>query len=161
MNELCSGHVEQWYISLAVQGREVRFKIDTGATCNVLPQHVYQTHRRQPLLLGPCVRSYGGQLLQVVGKRSLSVRPKGKLHVLPFIITKEHEVTILGLQSCKQLHILERVGAIELENKTAGKIKEVGEFKDVFNDIGVTRGARNSPQTRTRTRHSPSQTAAV
>ncbi len=45
----------QWLIQLGVNGRQVRFKIDTGASCNLLPWNVYCRISKKALQPGPNV----------------------------------------------------------------------------------------------------------
>ena len=109
VSELKSGTDSQWLIQLHVHGHQVRFKIDTGASCNVLPWSVYHRICDKPLLPGPTLRNNSGQLLRVLGKQHLSVHLKGKQYTLPFVVIEESEVPILGLPSCQELRVVERL----------------------------------------------------
>ena len=60
---------------LGVEGKSITFKLDTGASCNILPIEHYQRiwKTRQRLYPGPRVKTYTGQQLKVVGRQSLLV----------------------------------------------------------------------------------------
>lgn len=65
---------DSWFIFLHIDGVPVKFKVDTGAQCNVLPKQLFdsivKTKRLQP---GPRVTAYNRQQIKVVGQQRLSV----------------------------------------------------------------------------------------
>jgi hypothetical protein len=74
LNELtCTEEkMDEWYEDMAVNGKAtIRFKLDSGATCNVLPYELYLSvcPNSAPLEPGPRVRNYSanGGYLNVLG----------------------------------------------------------------------------------------------
>ena len=77
------------YQPLLVDGVKIKFKLDSGATCNVLPKELFlrlpETRRR--LRPGPPVRSYGADgYLCVLGVQTCKVFHRDKLFVVDFVV---------------------------------------------------------------------------
>ncbi len=131
----------QWLIKLGVNGRQVSFKIDTGASCNVLPWNVYRQVCKNPLQPGPTVRNYSGQLLRVMGKQLLPVTLKGKQYELMFVVIEETEIPILGLPSCQELCVVERLDEAKVDKPDQEPCvshlpQSFKHYMDVFQGIG-------------------------
>ena len=90
-----SGSESEWRQESTVDGVKVNFKLDSGATCNILP---YESFSRLPktrrcLRPGPIVRSYRSQdgLLRVLGLHTAKVVHRGALFVIDFVVVDEPE----------------------------------------------------------------------
>lgn len=97
---------EEWHEDLPVNGSvPVRFKLDSGATCNVLPlEAVRLIHVSAKLIPGPRVRNYGakGGYLKVMGVFMGSVAHRGVSFPVKFVVVDEPgQLPILGLPTCK------------------------------------------------------------
>lgn len=125
---------KKWSVVLNVENSPVKFKIDTGAQCNIIPRSVCDLlgikklqHSKARLV------SYTGHKLNIVGKTHCSVQHKNKYYVLPFYVVPGKVDPILGLPSCEELNILKLVETID-EQKTAETI--MNQYSDVFEGIG-------------------------
>jgi hypothetical protein len=107
---------KEWYSVLSVDGVKIKFKLDSGATCNVIPRELFHSlpQRRIQRLRpgGPRVKGYGanGRFLHVLGISTCKVDHRGKVSVIDLIVVDEPgQPPILGLPSCKSLNLIKRV----------------------------------------------------
>ncbi|XP_045024067.1 uncharacterized protein LOC116923346 [Daphnia magna] len=85
--------VSEWSETLSVDGVSITVKLDSGASCNVLPQEVFYRlpTRRQRLRPGPRLRRYGDKngYLSVLGVHTAKVVVKGTVHIVDFVVVNE------------------------------------------------------------------------
>ena len=134
-----SDREEEWIEELVVDGVRISFKLDSGATCNVMPLESFQ-RLQQPVKLhsGPRVRNYGarGGYLKVVGTFTGSVVSRDTMFNVKFVVVDEPgQPPILGLPTCKLMRLIKRVNAVTLEpSRSLPPI--VTEFSDIFSGVG-------------------------
>jgi predicted aspartyl protease len=119
---------KKWTVTLKVEKSSVKFKIDTGAECNIISKSVCDKlgikklqHPKAKLV------SYTGHKLQIAGKIQCSVQHKDKYYVLPFYVVPGKVDPILGLLSCEELNILtlvETIGEQKTTETTQTYLKE-------------------------------------
>lgn len=84
---------EEWHESLSVDGSApIRFKLDSGATCNVLPLEAFRyIPKLVTLSAGPHVRNYGakGGYLKVLGVFVGSVTSRSSQYPTKFVVVDE------------------------------------------------------------------------
>lgn len=130
----------EWSENLSVDDVKVTVKLDSGASCNVMPQEVFRRLpvQRRRLRPGPRLRRYGAKngYLTVLGVHTAKVVINGSVHVVDFVVVDEPgQPTILGLPSCKKLDLIRRVHAVTAEpDPSVPPI--VKEFVDVFTGLG-------------------------
>lgn len=95
----------EWSEILTMDGVKVTFKLDLGASCNVLPQEIFLRlpARRQRLRPGPRLRRYGAKhgYLSVLGVHTAKVLGNGTVHIVDFVVVHEPgQLSILDLPSC-------------------------------------------------------------
>ena len=97
---------------LDINGRGLKVKTDTGASCNVMSKQAYDVlNARQPTGIRLCktkLESYGGHRLTVQGKASFTAEYKRKYYPVDFVIVRGNAPTILGLQSNVELGLISR-----------------------------------------------------
>ena len=143
LNELtCTEEkMDEWYEDMAVNGKAtIRFKLDSGATCNVLPYELYLSvcPNSAHLEPGPRVRNYSanGGYLNVLGVYKGQVVRRGVAYVLRFVVVNEPgQPAILGLPACKLMKLIKRVHSITVSPSQL-QPPIVKEFADVFDGIG-------------------------
>ena len=60
--------------NLKVNNKSVKFKIDTGAQCNVLPEEIFDRIKKPKLVATRTkLTAYGGTPVPVIGKCSLQI----------------------------------------------------------------------------------------
>ncbi|XP_032791650.1 uncharacterized protein K02A2.6-like [Daphnia magna] len=130
----------EWSEILTMDGVKLTFKLDSGASCNVLPQEVFLRlpARRQRLRPGPRLRRYGAKhgYLSVLGVHTAKVLVNGTVNIEDFVVVDEPgQPSILGLPSCQRLNLIKRVHSIQPE--VSSPVPEaVTEFFDVFTGLG-------------------------
>jgi|LakMenEpi03Aug12_release.lakeMendotaPanAssembly.Ray.scaffolds.fasta_scaffold660991_2 hypothetical protein len=96
----------EWRENLTLDGVKVKVKLDSGASCNVIPQEVFQRLpvKRRHLRRGPRLRRYGATngYLSVLGVHTTKVVVNGTVYVVDFVVVYQPgQPTILGLPSCQ------------------------------------------------------------
>ena len=125
----------EWFETVGVEGRNVKVKVDTGASCNVMSMNTYQALASDRLVKANTrLESYGGHKLSVVGKWCCVAEYNNKLYPLDFIVVKEMANTLLGLQSCVDLGIVNQASEV-----TDGD-QLIETYSDVFNGLGLLPG---------------------
>ena len=122
----------EWTINAKCNGKPLRLKVDTGASCNVISQTVLASVNSQVTIVkhARSLVSFSGHALDVLGKVMLLVDVSNKYHTVEFIVVKTdtNMATLLGLPSCIELGLVDRADSIT--DKVAKK------FTDVFNGLG-------------------------
>ena len=91
----------------------IRFQIDSGADCNVVPLHVYQpaTGDQELQFLKPSQMRlfvYGHQQIKVFGKVTLQLERGGRKLQVEFQVIKGQEFhSLIGLQTCVDFGLME------------------------------------------------------
>lgn len=90
-----------WTKKLKINGKEVSFKLDTGAECNVLAEKSYRSLKTSSRLKASSCKllTYSGHQMSPVGKATLICEYKGKSHELDFQIIDTNAPAILGRDS--------------------------------------------------------------
>ena len=131
----------EWHEELSIDGGEnIRFKLDSGATCNVLPFESYRRIKQSGGRLdpGPRVQKYGAKVgyLNVMGVFEGVVKRHGASFKVKFIVVDEPgQPPILGLPSCNAMQLIKRVHSVSTD-KQRDLPPVVNEFQDVFIGIG-------------------------
>ena len=140
---------KEWFESLSVEGVKFGFKLDSGASCNILPRASFQKltsiispSRELHLNPGPRVKNYGAGdgFLKVLGQQTWKVEHKGKIFELDFIVVDEPgQPPILGLPSLEKLDLIRRVNSIHAVPPSPDQLLAhpiLEEFKDLFSGLG-------------------------
>lgn len=129
----------EWSEILTMDGVKVNFKLDLGASCNVLPQDIFLRlpARRQRLRPGPRLCRYGAKhgYLSVLGVHTAKALVNGTVHIVDFVVVDEPgQLSILDLLSCQRLNLIKRVHLIQ--PKVSSRVPEVvTEFFDVLTGL--------------------------
>ena len=125
----------EWFETVGVDGRDVKVKVDTGASCNVMSMNTYQALASDKLVKSKTrLESYGGHKLSVVGKWCCVAEYDNKLYPLDFIVVKEMANTLLGLHSCVDL------GIVKQASEVTDRDQLIVTYSDVFNGLGLLPG---------------------
>lgn len=133
-----------WFESLRIVdcNKTLKFKLDTGAHVNVIPEDIFQLLKISNKLEAAkiSISNYGGQSLKVKGCCDLIVELGNEIYSLKFVIvtTDKKSAPILGIKGIQELKLLER--------KEVGEVKAVNnlleEYADVFKGIGKIKGSK-------------------
>ena len=99
-----------WYEELTVQNKAVKFQLDTGAKCNVLPYKViedlgFQCHVEKTQIK---LKSYSGHKIPTRGVVTLPCEYKGNMYNVQFHVVEVEAPAVLGAQTCKEMGLLVR-----------------------------------------------------
>lgn len=123
----------EWFITARCGNQDIKLKVDTGATCNVMPQSVFLSLKRPKTELRKYhdkLSAYGGHNLSVLGKVSLMLEYKSTFSVHDFVVVEQGMSTLLGLPSCITMSLVEAACAIS-------KNTIVAQYTDVFEGLGT------------------------
>ena len=125
---------------MEVEGKPVRFQVDSGATCNIIPRKdlpsnckIGETEHRLTM--------YNGTDMKVTGKCLVHlVNPKnGKKYQAEFIIVDEDTTPLLGSRTVQQMNLVkvqyENIAVVQ-QPKELTKQELVKEYEDVFTGEG-------------------------
>ena len=87
----------------------IRFKIDTGAQCNVIPEHAFEKLRKKPILQTTKVKlmAYGGVRIPIKGTCTMKIKHNDQMiDVKFFVVTVEKAQPLIGLQTCQDLELI-------------------------------------------------------
>jgi predicted aspartyl protease len=106
---------DSWYVIIHMDDSPVKFKVDTGAQCNVLLKQmldkVVKTPNLQP---GPRVTAYNRQPVRVVGQQQLCVLFNNIRVDLSCVVAENVDIPVLGLPSCKALNVVKLVDSLNM-----------------------------------------------
>lgn len=98
------------FVSVEVNGSTVEMKVDTGAKCNVLPEHTVEqlkvAEQVKTCITYTNLVACGGSKIKTVGMVKLQCHLEGQHYTLPFYIVKEDVLPLLGLRACRQLGLI-------------------------------------------------------
>ena len=126
---------EEWNITVEIHNEPLKFKLHTGAKCNVLPiDKLDSTIKLKPTTTR--LVSYSGNLVEPEGTVVLPVGYRGKQYLLQFYVVNKPVQEILGLKACEQLNVIQRVE--ETSKTLKSELDIFVAYKDVFstNSIG-------------------------
>ena len=125
-----------WFVSVGINGTQVRFKLDTGAEANVLPFNVYSSLKISTSLQKTAVvlTSYGNFKVKPEGKVFLRCVINGQSEMLPFFVVTVQSTPILGLQACEKLNLVKKVNEVTPSPSTKEHI--IHDYPEVFEGLG-------------------------
>ena len=121
-----------WQATLAVEGVDVDFKLDTGAEVTAISSETYQICREP--LLEPATKIVLGparQKLPVIGRAQVKIDYKGVSTKQQVYVIEGLKVNLLGLPAIQELNIIKRVDALD----SLGSVKS--RFPSVFRGLGT------------------------
>ena len=134
---------KSWYSLLKIEDKTVKFKLDTGAEANVIPQSLfYKLPTRQLKDTKTKLSTYGNNVVTPLGKTKLTCETKSTnmKQDLDFYVVKFQATPILGLEACKTLKLLEKVDIVENEDKKVTMNTLLKDYKDNFKGLGKFEG---------------------
>ena len=122
----------QWFINVQHASNTLTIKVDTGATCNVMPMDIFQTLENVKLTKAKKdehVLSYSGHKIKILGKTSLCIEYLDKFTVHEFTVVESGHTSLLGFPSCVSM------GLVQVANSISDNVV-ANEFSDVFAGVG-------------------------
>ena len=104
------------FVIVKINNRKVKVKIDTGAEVNVMPLRVFEqieTEGIQMMKTTTKLCGYGGTNIPVVGKIMVQCKFREAEEESEFYIVKTESKTVLSLQTCKSLRIIQILNEVK------------------------------------------------
>lgn len=135
MDVLESDTGSPWCEVIRIDNMDVSCKLDTGADVNVLPARVLSKIGVTELEdISIVLQGFGtSSKIKPLGKKTLKVVSRGVLHDLDFVIVDLDVNPILGLKSCVDLGLINRVFDVRSHSNAQ---EFVDKYSDVFTGIG-------------------------
>lgn len=134
----------QIYANMHVEGHTVKFQLDSGATCNIIPSKYVNNSEHSVVDKGQKLCMYNKTTVKPLGSTVLKmINPcNGAKYKVEFVVLDEPDVTpILGSRAVQQMGLMEvkyeNICAIDTE-LTAGKLLK--DYADVFSGTGKLEG---------------------
>ena len=108
----------------------VRVKLDTGA--NVIPYRVLSQFQKKTIIEGTPVtlKSYGGHDIPIMGKCTLDCYTNNRNKLLVFYVVETTSRTIIGLESCQQLGLVQILNEVHKDTLLVGMDEKVKMIQD-------------------------------
>ncbi|KAJ8358792.1 hypothetical protein SKAU_G00153170 [Synaphobranchus kaupii] len=123
---------EKWTENLIINSRNVTFKLDTGAECNVMSEKTFSSlDIRGRLKASNCkLVTYSGHKMAPLGKKALTCQFKGQKHRIEFEIIQQEAPAILGRATCQKLGMVKRLYDVR------NYMDMLKDFDDLFTGVG-------------------------
>ena len=144
--------LSEWYEELTVQNKAVKFQLDTGAKCKVLPHKVIedlgiQCHVEKTQIT---LKSYSGHQIPTRGVVTLPYEHKGNVYNVQFHVVEVEAPAVLSAQTCKEMGLLARIHQLRdsqpkeqyciPECPTVTNQNILNEYSDLFQGLGCIPG---------------------
>ena len=106
----CKDSNDAWTVPLTIQGKTIRFKIDTGADVSIIPKSVYQSLPRCPDLQPSATKlvSPGGKLLSL-GEFTATTEVKGVAYRFRVVVIAGSTSCLLSRGAASEMMLVARV----------------------------------------------------
>ena len=124
---------------VTVNDMPLSVKLDTGAECCVMSLKTFNTIPTRPKIAPTdvLIRAYGmRKLVKPVGEAVLDVAFRDSRLQIEFVIIDTGEATLLGLDACEKLGLVQIADAIESPSTSP----LIDEYADVFSGLGAMPG---------------------
>ncbi len=136
-----SSDMEQAFVNIKIgpKQHEIKFKLDTGSSANVIPLYEYTKLDMQCTLQQTSrpLYGYGGERLVLKGKCNLKCKHKDIEMVMTFYVVDTNAPPVLGLKGCIDFGLIKMVLSV---TETQTEVPVLEEFADVFKGIGLFPG---------------------
>ena len=131
-------NAKEWQITLTLNNQRLKFKIDTGAQCNVIAKHKYsQLSKMPPRKSTANLMAFGGHKLATCGKATIPCLHNGKQYDIEFEVLDLDVPSILGLPTSIKLNLIKRINTVQKQNaQDSNPTKFFKKYKDVFDGLG-------------------------
>ncbi len=126
-----------WQRPIIINGKQIIFKLDTGAVVTAIPERLYS--KRSHGILSPPTKKLCGpsnKPIPVRGQFDASLNHQGKIIKHPVFVIPRLVIPLLGLPAIKELNLLHTVDVIQTSEPN---YKEL--FPKVFTGLGKLEGA--------------------
>ena len=120
---------------------DIRFKIDAGEQCNVIPEQPFEKLTTKSKLQTTKIKltAYGGIRVPIKGTCTMKIKQDAKtVDAEFFVVAVEKAQPLIGLQTCRDLQRISIHNTVS-EVKT-NEAEMLDNYQDVFNGLGLVNG---------------------
>ncbi|XP_072330208.1 uncharacterized protein [Scyliorhinus torazame] len=112
---------DEWCATLTVNQSQIRFRLDTGASANLIARSDLESLRVKPAILPSACQllDYNGNAIEDSDNCQLEVTHKSRKAILSFEIVGSSKASLLGAQACKLLNLVQRVHSLSPDDTSA------------------------------------------
>ncbi|XP_057654766.1 uncharacterized protein LOC130893020 [Diorhabda carinulata] len=127
-----------WTENVCIDNSVIKFKVDSGAQCNVLPiSYIKKLERENDIIYSEqSIIAYGDNKIRVVGSIILKCLIKNNIQNVKFLVVDLRGKPILGLKTCVKLNIICKLDEVNLNNKRDPKENFINQNKKLFEGTG-------------------------
>lgn len=128
--------IESWYQIIKIENFNVKLKLDTGASVNILPLRIFKILNKQNNLklikTEVTLEAFGGFKIEPLGLIRVNCSFRNINIMLNFIVADGNVNPILGLSACMNFGLVGRIDAVEMLSRE----QFVQQYSEVFNGLG-------------------------
>lgn len=110
---------DKWFVSLMLDGTNVKFRMDSGADANVLPVKYLNNPRRQlKQSVIKLLKGYAGGASKVIGEAKLQCCYRDRKKQITFQVVNEDKIPILSGDACEDLGLLKLINQLVVTEET-------------------------------------------
>lgn len=130
-----------WTETLCVENVEVKFKLDTGADCSILPINIFKKVKCNKHLIDCSVTlvTYGNFSMKPIGRINLVCKYKDVVGIINFIVVDADTEALLGLNDCIKFSLIQRIDSFHSFPITKDEV--YNKYTHVFEGVGKIPGA--------------------
>ena len=114
----------------------MKFKIDTGAECNVISKKTYEELTKTRLEKSRVqLGAFGGEKLKTIGKFSTVCTYQEKYWPIEFQVVNRNVPNILGLTTCLELNFVKCVLTIDENECTQSTVPPESDIFEQYSDV--------------------------
>lgn len=134
---------KSWYEEIEINGFPVKFKLDTGAQCSILPKNEFvklnSNIQKQLQTTKVTLVCYSNFRFKSLGQIYLPTTCKGVKRKIRFVVVDIDAEPLLSLEDCVQFNLIARVNSI-VSHSLLTKDCIYKEYNDVFEGLGKVPG---------------------
>ena len=98
----------EWTKQCVIDGLSVKFKLDTGAQVNILPEEIFHNTKLSLEKSNITLRSYSGHAMKPLGETKCNVMVGKSAYFLTFQVVGGGVKPILGMRACERMNLIKR-----------------------------------------------------
>lgn len=135
VNNTKTGALKTWYVDAKINNKNIKLKLDTGASCNCMPYQVFKDLGLVSEIVKDSVSivTYGNNKIKTLGNTIIKCNINDIESNIRFILVDVESTPVLGLNACVKLNLLKRVDSLASTNSKNDFIKN---NSDIFEGTG-------------------------
>ncbi|KAL9953715.1 hypothetical protein ACROYT_G041171 [Oculina patagonica] len=106
--------MSEWYEEIMIHDKVVKFQLDTGARCNVMPLATFHKLgiKAEFTKSAAQLKSYSGHVIDVRGVTTMPCQYKDKLYQVKFYIVDRKVPAVLSAATCTEMGLVSRIHTV-------------------------------------------------